>query len=219
METAIEDFMPPPDAGAVPPAGPGEALPGPCRRMHNLCIGRCCALHARSAIQWKRNRGQAPTSRKRTAPRGARSPFRPAANGAAFALPGRMTLARSLAMDDIPGGPAGPWVIRCDGPSPFEREALGAKAYQLARLQELALPVPAWFVLTARCCQEAARAGKLSPGAQAAALEAFDQLFGVEARVAVRSSAVEEDGATASFAGQLESFLHVRRAGLAEAIE
>ena len=130
-----------------------------------------------------------------------------------------MTLARSLAMDDIPGGPAGPWVIRCDGPSPFEREALGAKAYQLARLQELALPVPAWFVLTARCCQEAARAGKLSPGAQAAALEAFDQLFGVEARVAVRSSAVEEDGATASFAGQLESFLHVRRAGLAEAIE
>lgn len=81
-------------------------------------------------------------------------------------------------MDEVPQPPGGPGIVRCDDRLPFEREALGGKAYQLVRLQELGLPVPAWFTLTAPLCLEAARAGRLPPGSLAAALEAFDQLFG-----------------------------------------
>lgn len=132
-----------------------------------------------------------------------------------------MTLAPTAMVQGAPPGFTGPWLIRCDNPTPFpfDREMLGGKAHQLARLGELGLPVPEWFALTAPFCAEVARAGRLSARQLAAALEAFDGLFGPCARVAVRSSAVEEDGATASFAGQLESFLHVRREGLAQAIE
>ena len=45
-------------------------------------------------------------------------------------------------------------------------------------------------------------------------LRAFDDAFGPDAMVAVRSSAVGEDGREHSFAGQLDSFLYVPRAAL-----
>ncbi|HZN93503.1 MAG TPA: PEP/pyruvate-binding domain-containing protein, partial [Myxococcales bacterium] len=130
-----------------------------------------------------------------------------------------MSLARRVVPEEATLTPAEPWIVRCDDPPPFELDLLGAKAHQLAHLRELGLPVPEWFALTAPLCLEVAQAGRLSPAQLAAVLEVFDGLLGPGARVAVRSSAVEEDGAAASFAGQLESFLHVRRAGLARAIE
>lgn len=61
----------------------------------------------------------------------------------------------------------------------------------------------------------AVREGVMPPELEEAALAAFDERDG-DARVAVRSSAVEEDSG-ASFAGQYQSILDVDRAGLADA--
>ena len=93
----------------------------------------------------------------------------------------------------------------------------GGKATALARLAAAELPVPRWFTVTpaaltaslgARSIDE--ELASLAPAPEVAtaitqALAAFpaDTIF------AVRSSAVDEDGAEHSFAGQLESFLNV----------
>ena len=71
---------------------------------------------------------------------------------------------------------------------------IGGKAAGLVRLQRAGVPVPSWFVLT--------------PGADSGlALRAWAELgWG---RVAVRSSAVAEDGAEHSFAGMYSSVLGV----------
>ncbi len=53
---------------------------------------------------------------------------------------------------------------------------------------------------------------------QTAILHRFDSRFPKGSRVAVRSSAVGEDSASDSFAGQLDTFLHVPRAELCRAI-
>jgi pyruvate,water dikinase len=76
--------------------------------------------------------------------------------------------------------------------------AFGAKAVNLARLAAAGLPVPAGFALA------------LEPGERQVAdvLPAYREL-GEDVRVAVRSSAVGEDGESSSFAGQHETFLGV----------
>jgi pyruvate,water dikinase len=89
---------------------------------------------------------------------------------------------------------------------------VGGKAAQLARLAG-AYPVPPGFCLAAR----GPEAGALAAGERAELVAAYTRLgqqCGTSPLpVAVRSSAVDEDGAEASFAGQHESYLNVVGAG------
>lgn len=76
------------------------------------------------------------------------------------------------------------------------RLRIGGKARALAQLGEAELPIPAWFAVLpeATAGEVLAAAARLAPAGEL---------------LAVRSSAVDEDGASHSFAGQLESFLDV----------
>ncbi len=107
---------------------------------------------------------------------------------------------------------------------------LGGKAFALAHLDAAELPIPDWFVVTpasfARSVtgeqQRALASGQIELVRDAlAGLEAAvdvgaeidaavrDMAAHCGARFAVRSSAVDEDGAESSFAGQLASYLFV----------
>jgi pyruvate,water dikinase len=103
----------------------------------------------------------------------------------------------------------------------------GGKGASLARMTELGLPVPPGFVVPAECLAEIVDAEALraalpdhdkaqeliaavQPPAEIA--EAYAAL-GADPPVAVRSSACAEDSDTASYAGQQETYLHVRGAG------
>jgi pyruvate,water dikinase len=114
----------------------------------------------------------------------------------------------------------------------------GGKGASLARMSALGLPVPPGFVVPAECLAaaladggaalrealpDAARAQAIVAGADppAAVAEAYQALGtqpagpaspGGEPPVAVRSSACAEDSETASYAGQQETYLHVRGA-------
>src|SRR5210317_2521873 len=79
--------------------------------------------------------------------------------------------------------------------------AVGGKAYGLARLLEMQLAVPPAFVI------RDARVGQ-PPGD----LETHYRALGA-GKVAVRSSALGEDGSDASFAGQYDTVLNVADAG------
>ncbi|HXF64803.1 MAG TPA: PEP/pyruvate-binding domain-containing protein, partial [Caldilineaceae bacterium] len=126
--------------------------------------------------------------------------------------------------------PASPsWVVLAHSPEAAEPSAarLGGKAAMLARLGAAGLPVPPWFVITPAAFEaaldDAARAalnaaapeeaaallGRLQlPPALIQALDAaLAELAPDGALLAVRSSAVEEDEAGHSFAGQFQSFL------------
>jgi pyruvate,water dikinase len=92
---------------------------------------------------------------------------------------------------------------------------LGGKAGALARLASMKMPIPEWFVVApmayardgvpARLATEIiATAREIAPGAT---------FF------AVRSSALDEDGAEHSFAGQLDSFLFVPAERIPEKVE
>jgi len=87
---------------------------------------------------------------------------------------------------------------------PPDLALLGGKGANLARLGQLGAPVPPWVAL-------AAANDDPSADDEAALLAACDRLFPAGARVAVRSSALSEDSARDSFAGQMETFLHVPR--------
>jgi len=90
--------------------------------------------------------------------------------------------------------------------------ALGAKAWALASAQRAGLPVPEGFVLTPAAC---AGDGTLDASVHAALATALRALCPHGESVAVRSSAIDEDGAQLSFAGQLESHLFVPHAQVA----
>jgi pyruvate,water dikinase len=120
----------------------------------------------------------------------------------------------------------------------------GGKGASLARMAALGLPVPPGFVVPAACLAEglpasgaelrallAAARGDTSFAAAAeraqalvamaepgeelrASIEESYAAMGPDAPVAVRSSASAEDSETASFAGQQETYLHVRGAEL-----
>jgi pyruvate,water dikinase len=116
---------------------------------------------------------------------------------------------------------------------------VGGKARGLAVAGHAGLPVPAWVVLSPdafwaslgddgrRRLEAASDGGDItalanavqpSAGVRASLDEAFRVLCGDGGHVAVRSSASDEDGAQHSFAGQLESVLHVDRARLPGAV-
>jgi pyruvate,water dikinase len=114
--------------------------------------------------------------------------------------------------------------------SPEVIAQLGGKARALSALRQAGLPIPAWFVVSpkafwASLSPEQTEALREAPDSRAirAALneiETADEAWREIAaalralcpngeRVAVRSSASDEDGAEHSFAGQLESFMFV----------
>jgi pyruvate, water dikinase len=103
----------------------------------------------------------------------------------------------------------------------------GGKGASLARMTGLGLPVPEGFVVPAECLAAVVdadalraalpdhdRAQEIVAGAEVPAeiAEAYAELGG-DPPVAVRSSACAEDSETASYAGQQETYLHVRGAG------
>src|SRR5262249_11505206 len=110
----------------------------------------------------------------------------------------------------------------------------GGKGASLARMTELGLPVPPGFVISAdelasaladggeepraaavaqdhEAASRIALEASLDRGARDAMYVAYEALSdGEDAQVAVRSSACQEDSEAASFAGQQETYLHVR---------
>jgi rifampicin phosphotransferase len=83
------------------------------------------------------------------------------------------------------------------------REQVGGKALGLVRMQALDLPVPTFSVIDA---SEWRKSGRFPDKARPSLEKALERL---SFPLAVRSSAVAEDGAKFSFAGQLESVLEV----------
>ncbi len=92
---------------------------------------------------------------------------------------------------------------------------VGGKGASLGEMINAGTPVPPGFVVTAETYRQFINS-QIPVDIQEEILWAFDEL-GVE-RVAVRSSAVAEDSKTASWAGQLESYLNVTKNGLIDAI-
>jgi pyruvate,water dikinase len=109
----------------------------------------------------------------------------------------------------------------------------GGKGSSLARMTSLGLPVPPGFVIPAGALAAALPDGgrelralatrrdadaaqalirdvELDPVLRGAVLGAYARLGDGDVPVAVRSSACAEDSETASFAGQQETYLHVR---------
>lgn len=97
-------------------------------------------------------------------------------------------------------------IVCLDDIEPDDFEQVGGKAFSLGRMKTSDLPVPDGF------CVKTGALGSLDHPSLAQALrdeiETACQSLGLN-RVAVRSSALREDGATTSFAGQQETFLGV----------
>src|SRR5688572_24870951 len=97
--------------------------------------------------------------------------------------------------------------------TPARPEILGGKAAALARLARAGLSIPDWFVVP-----PPAGGDSLSPDLLRDLDAAYAKMCRDGAPVAVRSSASDEDGADHSFAGQLESFLFVPPAEVAQRV-
>ncbi|MBI2484551.1 hypothetical protein HYW18_00085 [Candidatus Uhrbacteria bacterium] len=87
----------------------------------------------------------------------------------------------------------------------------GGKGASLGEMTRAGFPVPAGFVILAPAC------GVMTDELADDILKNFDAL-GAE-HVAVRSSATAEDGKTAAWAGQLETYLNTERDTLRENVE
>lgn len=101
-------------------------------------------------------------------------------------------------------------ILALGSPGSDDPAAVGGKAAALSRLAA-EYPVPPGFALTARTLHH--HAPELARGAvPTELLDAIGAAYGAlgEPPVAVRSSAVDEDGDAHSFAGQHETFLNVR---------
>jgi pyruvate, water dikinase len=96
-------------------------------------------------------------------------------------------------------------VIWFDAPSCVDVATAGGKGASLARMTALRMPVPPGFVVPALALATRGLDAELAH----AIGEAYRSL-GDEVPVAVRSSATAEDSRAASFAGQHETYLHVR---------
>lgn len=90
-------------------------------------------------------------------------------------------------------------------------ELVGGKAYALGEMIRAGFNVPDGFVLSASTFM------KMTPSLQTLLLSHFDKLQ-VQS-VAVRSSAINEDGEDDAWAGQLETYLNCNRHNLMQSIE
>lgn len=91
------------------------------------------------------------------------------------------------------------------------RELVGGKAYALGEMIRAGFNVPHGFVLSSSVFM------KMSPSLKNLVLSHFDKL---EAQfVAVRSSAINEDGSEDAWAGQLETYLNCNRDDLVQNVE
>src|SRR5690348_7737845 len=86
----------------------------------------------------------------------------------------------------------------------------GGKGSALAKMLQAGFRVPIGFVVSAA-------AKTMNKSLEEKVLAAFDEL-GAK-KVAVRSSAIAEDGAKDAWAGQMDTYLNIGRDGLIEAIE
>src|SRR5579871_5765881 len=89
---------------------------------------------------------------------------------------------------------------------PNEVDLVGGKGLSLAAMTRAGLPVPPGFCVASEVHRRARGAAMLESTKRAIG-EAYRTLG--RGAVAVRSSATAEDGATASFAGQQETFLGI----------
>src|SRR5688572_5801673 len=113
----------------------------------------------------------------------------------------------------------GPHVVRMPDTAPatagaprlgsHARSVIGGKAAALAALARAGEAIPAWFAISAT---------DSDPGPELcdSVVAALREICPDGRAVAVRSSAVDEDGNAHSFAGQLESFLNVPHADVIE---
>lgn len=93
----------------------------------------------------------------------------------------------------------------------YEEHAIdtcGGKALALWKLKEEGFNIPEWFVITPRAFAD----GALKAEAQEAITDLVERFSFSQAPLAIRSSSVEEDAASSSFAGQFESYLGVAAA-------
>ena len=102
-------------------------------------------------------------------------------------------------------------VLRSDANA--SAELLGGKATALARLARAGMPIPPWFVVPPPL-DSRAPSEELRQELEAACRE----LCPDGELLAVRSSALDEDGASHSFAGQLDSFLFVHARDVADRV-
>jgi pyruvate,water dikinase len=91
-----------------------------------------------------------------------------------------------------------------------DRALVGGKAYVLSNLMRAGFNVPNGFVITTT-------PPPMGQNFEGEILNAFDNLN--TPWVAVRSSAINEDGAVAAWAGQLDTFLNIDREHLLESIQ
>lgn len=113
----------------------------------------------------------------------------------------------------------------------IEHPAIGGKAKNLLRLNQLGLHVPRWAVIPADFLAEVFKDVSSIENSKdvlraidryvfpAVIQTELDSLFADTLYVAVRSSALDEDGRQHSFAGQFESYLYVRREDILERIK
>ncbi len=102
-----------------------------------------------------------------------------------------------------------PLVLDLDDPRATDPTLVGPKAAHLSALAAT-YPVPAGFCLTADAYRHAERTGGIDGELRRAIADGYARLLGDDPTpVAVRSSALDEDGPTASFAGQHETVLNV----------
>lgn len=99
--------------------------------------------------------------------------------------------------------------------------ALGGKARALAHLASTGLPIPEWFVVTPAVFHASKATGtfKLQTELAAEIIATARAVAPAAKFLAVRSSALDEDGAEHSFAGQLDSFLFVPPERIPEKVE
>ncbi|MFO8151282.1 MAG: PEP/pyruvate-binding domain-containing protein, partial [Trueperaceae bacterium] len=104
-----------------------------------------------------------------------------------------------------------PFVLFLGDPRAADPALVGPKAAHLSALAA-SHPVPPGFCLTAEAYRRAEREGSIDPELSRAIVDAYTHLVGDDtapAPVAVRSSALDEDGPASSFAGQHETILGV----------